>query len=224
MERLTKIANKCGTDKGTVAGVANGYTEFYQQFFEKYDKPTVVEIGVLNGDSIRMINDFYDGDCTIIACDINDEAKNGVEKMSNVTFVHVDQSDRDSLKNLKRVIDNFGGADILIDDASHCWHDHIISMYILSDSIKENGIYIIEDLHLGLLKEWGLFNNGLNPEHSTLLYIMQPTSTPFLTNEENSKLKEKINSVEAFSRKNERQTLQKVAQGRCITAIIKFEK
>jgi hypothetical protein len=49
MERLTKLANKWGTDKGTEFEDSHGYTEFYQKFFEKYDNPKIIEIGTWQG-------------------------------------------------------------------------------------------------------------------------------------------------------------------------------
>ena len=42
MNRLTRIADKCGTDKGSIND-AHLYTEFYQQFFEKYEFPKILE-------------------------------------------------------------------------------------------------------------------------------------------------------------------------------------
>ena len=36
MKLLTRIANLCGTDKGTVVSECHGYTEFYDDLFNRY--------------------------------------------------------------------------------------------------------------------------------------------------------------------------------------------
>ena len=101
MERLTRLANKYKTDKGTEFEDAHGYTEFYQQFFEKYENPKIIEVGVWHGGSIRMLNDFFDGECEIWALDYDTSLKQYVEDIPNVHFVCVDASDKNSIKEFK---------------------------------------------------------------------------------------------------------------------------
>lgn len=223
MNRLTKIANKCGTDKGTEHGVANGYTEIYERYFSKFEKPVIVEIGILNGDSIRMLNDYFDGDCKIFACDIDETCREKVKDIENVTFVHVDVSNSDSISGLAKILDDAGGADIIIDDASHVWSHILKTIAILHTCVRKNGIYIVEDIHLGMVRKWrDEFNEGRFNEDSPTLYFLFPQSNPFLTEEENEELREHIETAVLYSHKNEKQDRRKCGDGRCITAIITF--
>lgn len=223
MNRLTKIANKCGTDKGTEHGVANGYTEIYERYFSKFEKPVIVEIGILNGDSIRMLNDYFDGDCKIFACDIDETCREKVKDIENVTFVHVDVSNSDSISGLAKILDDAGGADIIIDDASHVWSHIMKTLAALYKYVKPNGIYIVEDIHLGMVKDWkDCFNEGHTNEESPANYFLLPQKTSLLTEEENQQLREHIESSMIFSHKNVRQDSLKCGDGRCITAIITF--
>ena len=222
MNRLTKLANKYETDKGTKTGVANGYTEFYQRFFNEYESPNIVEIGIFHGGSVKMMNEFFDGNCNILACDIDESSETYIKDIDAAKFFHVDASKEDSLIALKNEIDSNGGADIIIDDASHFWADQMLALRILCNSVKNGGIYIIEDMHLGLLKWSNLFRSDASIEDSPLFYVLYPQENGFLTEEQHNLLRSKIESVEVFSKKNEKQTVLQVADGRCITAVIKF--
>jgi hypothetical protein len=64
MNRLTEIANKHNTDKGTNTkcdngGVGHGFTTFYYDYFKDLKRPIILEIGVWKGASIKMYNDFF---------------------------------------------------------------------------------------------------------------------------------------------------------------------
>ena len=70
MTDLTRIANKFGTDKGTVAYEAHGYTEEYAKYIPNLGKYTLLEIGVWHCDSMRMWQD-YNPDMNIVGVDID---------------------------------------------------------------------------------------------------------------------------------------------------------
>ena len=52
--------------------------------------------------------------------------------------------------------------------------------------------------------------------------LIKDNENGFLTEEQHNLLRSKIESVEVFSKKNEKQTALQVADGRCITVVIKF--
>ncbi len=58
MNRLTEIANKYNTDKGTVAYEKHGYTEEYSKYIPEKGIFDLLEIGVWHGDSIKMWNEY----------------------------------------------------------------------------------------------------------------------------------------------------------------------
>ena len=215
MNRLTKLANKYGTDKGSNCRDSHCYTEFYQQFFEKYEHPKILEIGIYHGGATRMLNDFFDGDCEIWACDWEDDFKQYVEDMPNVHFVHLDVSNKNDIAKLAKSLEGVG-IDIIIDDASHFWYDQMILLLGLNHLLTDDGIYILEDIHFSRL--------FIDPENSPLFFInfLQPNC--MLTEEENSELINRIKDVQIFSRKNvSTEDMINKYGGRSMTSVITFE-
>lgn len=192
MKHLTSIANLCNTDKGTTFFHKHGFTEFYDDFFSKYRDRTVniLEIGVDDGASLLMYNAFFDGKCNIFALDIEDKSHYNTENIK--TFI-VDQSNREQLIEFKKNIGDIK-FDIILDDGSH-WPSHqIISFYYLNDLLKEDGVYIIEDLHTYV---WD------DIEKSMLQNLIFNKPFKGLTEEESDMLHSKIDTFQIFGRKNE---------------------
>jgi hypothetical protein len=145
---LTEIANRLGTDKGTQHFEYHSYTETYQKLFYplKDEKIKMLEIGVADprfpGASIQMWTEFF-SNIDFIGFDINQDCKN-YEK-ENVRIFIGDQSVTEDLN--KCVVEYGGDYDIIIDDGLHSHFHHIKSFEALYPQLKENGLYIIEDLH-----------------------------------------------------------------------------
>ena len=145
---LTEIANKLGTDKGTVHHEHHSYTEIYEKFFNpiKNNKIKMMEIGVYDprfpGASIQMWSDFFTN-LEFVGFDINDESKS-FEKENVKIFI----GDQSSKEDLISCVELYGGDyDIIIDDGSHQHSHHIVSFESLYPFLKKGGLYIIEDLH-----------------------------------------------------------------------------
>ena len=149
MERLTEIANRVGTDKGTACDDSHGYTEFYQKFFEKYKEPNILEIGTYLGRSAKMFEDFYGEKCKIYTCDIV-PSEEYIKDVNTAEFIQVDESRGDSLFALREKLSGIK-FDIIIDDASHIWQDQFNGLTALHSMLSENGIYVLEDLHYSRL-------------------------------------------------------------------------
>lgn len=217
MERLSRIANKVGTDKGTNHEDSHGYTEFYQKFFEKYEHPNILEIGTYLGRSAKMFEEFYDGDCTIYTCDII-PSEEYIKDVETATYIYVNESDGESLKKLH---DSLKGVkfDIIIDDASHVWQDQFNGLTALHDLLSEDGIYVLEDIHYSRL--YGQ-ENAVN---SPLFFLNFLFPSACLGEEDYNELVNKIDNVYIFSRKNEStQEMREWYGGRSMTAIITFVK
>lgn len=215
MERLTKLANKWETDKGTTFEDSHGYTEFYQHFFEKYEHPNIIEIGTWQGASARMMNDFFDGDCEIWTLDWNDSLKEKVEDMPNVHFAHLDAGNKEQIEEFRKSVEGIE-FDIIIDDASHMWQHQMNLISGFHSLLSENGIYIIEDIHFSRL--------FIDPENSPLFFINFLLPNVMLTEEENNELINKIKDVQIFSRKNHAFEMDEKWMGRSMTSVITFEK
>ncbi|HAX98434.1 MAG TPA: hypothetical protein DCY12_06000 [Candidatus Atribacteria bacterium] len=137
MEHLTEIGIKYQTDKATF----HQYTEIYDKYFREYKNPNILEIGVLGGASLEMMNEFF-GECSITGFD---DCKRRVYQPTseNIRIITGDQTKEEDLEKLA------DGYDIIIDDGSHKQRDQQISLNFLFKYLKSGGIYIIEDLHTG---------------------------------------------------------------------------
>ena len=153
MNRLTEIANRIGTDKGTM-DYGHHYTILYHELLNELSKRHVkmLEIGVADprfpGASLKMWNEYFP-DIELIGYDINPDAKQ-FEKDNVSVFI----GDQNSPKDLEECIKTYGGDfDIIVDDGSH-YGEHIVTSFkTLYPYLKEGGIYIIEDLHAAQLDE-----------------------------------------------------------------------
>ncbi len=211
MKRLTELANKYQTDKGTEFAEAHGFTEFYEPYWLNYmDKEdlTILEIGVYWGSSLKMINEFFNGKCEIYGIDINFSDCCEFDEEN----IHVHVCNQGSEKSIKKFLKDIGEKkfDIIIDDGSHEYSDQMTSLYYFKDYVKEGGIYIIEDLHTSLV-------NG-DIGNSTLFFLNFAENVDSLTPEQNEEIKKKIDYILIFNRNNPRD----FANDRSITSIIKF--
>ena len=134
MNKLTQLGIKYKTDK-----VTHGYTEFYEPYFQKYNNPTILELGVLEGASLRMYEEYF-GRCMIVGLDIAPNIKSS----GDIYIVKGLQVDIEALQHCFIISPEY---DIIIDDGSHMMHDQQASFRMLFNHIRNGGIYIIEDLH-----------------------------------------------------------------------------
>jgi hypothetical protein len=143
---LTALAAKYGTDKGVAAvGPLPGhkYTYIYEKHLHHlWDKEiSLLEIGVLNGSSLRMWEEYFPN-AKLYGIDINPECRKHSSSRSTV-FIGDATNPEFMEKNVFPVAgDSF---DIIIDDGSH-QNDHIIKAaeYLFS-YVKYGGHYFIED-------------------------------------------------------------------------------
>jgi hypothetical protein len=137
---LEEISKQYRSDKGSVY---HNYLEIYEKYFAKYRDTlsNFLEIGLWEGDSIRMWRDYFSTG-NLVGADILD--------LSHVvlpnTQIHIcDQSDRTQLTNL--VNKTFNEFDIIIDDGGHWQHQQQITLGCMFPYLKSGGVFVIEDLH-----------------------------------------------------------------------------
>lgn len=239
MKKLTELANKYGTDKGTDINKhknPHGFTEVYDLFFSKFidQKPIILEIGTYKGDSVKMMNEYYQSNCEIYCIDNNEKYKKNVVNIGdNIHFYNLDQGNK---KQLEEFVNEMNSKNIkfniIIDDGSHvCAHQiiSILTLYRLLDF--NNGYYILEDLHTSYdIKEyeWAKFP-GLN-EHYTPLEILSYFNNPFGTNytEDIYNLLKSIkyvmtfNNIENTKLVDKANSIREIKDLRSITSVIKF--
>ena len=146
------------------------YFDIYERHFSKFrgKNPVIVEIGVQNGGSIEMWNDYFKGECTIYGIDIDPACSRFEKEFPNVKIFIGDQSNSDFLNFIKTQVPSI---DILIDDGSH-FSPHIIKTFeAIYPIISTGGVYLIEDLHSNYkIKEGASMNQpGSAIEHAKTL-------------------------------------------------------
>jgi len=130
----------------------------YHNYASKYDKiltpykdifTSILEIGVAQGQSVRMWTDYFPK-AKIHGADI-DKASEICEAFSNrIKFHLLDQRDAAQLKNLEP----YSPFDLIIDDGNHFWMEQILTFKILFPYVRKGGIYIIEDTTTSYWKEY----------------------------------------------------------------------
>ncbi|MES2287613.1 MAG: class I SAM-dependent methyltransferase [Bacteroidota bacterium] len=140
MNRLTEIGLKHFTDKAE----HHEFTEFYQDYFERFQNPTLLEIGVLDGGSLRMYHEFWEGRAKIIGVD--KQEKGMFNNHPNIKIVVGDILNNSTLEAIKK-INNNEQFDIIIDDGGHMMQEQQETLINLWSSLKPGGIFIVEDLH-----------------------------------------------------------------------------
>lgn len=128
------------------------YFDVYDRHFSKYrgKEVTILEIGVSQGGSLQMWKDYFGDKVKIYGIDIDPRCKELEEE--NIKIFIGSQSDRNFLRDIKKQIPM---VDILIDDGGHTMTQQIVSYEELFDHIKEDGVYLCEDLHTSYWLEFG---------------------------------------------------------------------
>lgn len=123
------------TDKNTTHCYLDSYDKLFKPF---QDKPiNVLEVGVLEGGSLRLLGDYFVNG-TIIGLDIINIVKPGILN-ERVLF---------KIRNINDVtLDEFNEPlTIAIDDGSHELKDQITFINMIYPQIVEGGMLIIEDI------------------------------------------------------------------------------
>jgi hypothetical protein len=128
------------------------YLPIYDQHFKRYRRKrvTIVEFGVFHGGSLQMWKNYFGRKARIIGVDFNPRCKELEEKQIEV-FIG-DQADRKFLRKLREEI---GPIDIIIDDGGHTMKQQITTFKEMWPGVKDGGIYVVEDLHTSYAKMYG---------------------------------------------------------------------
>jgi hypothetical protein len=161
MASLTELANRFGSDKGTVGpgpGFAgHDYTTVYEAYLEDYRGRgfSLVEIGLgVTGDrweakivqgrnsggaSLKMWREYFP-QARIYGLDVNECGYLDDERTR--TFV----ADQGNVEDLARFVETVPSFDVVIDDGSHRPDHQQISLDFLFPHLSPGGLYFIEDL------------------------------------------------------------------------------
>lgn len=139
---LRKLATLYGSDKWNHHSYAQHYNTHFTPL--RLKKLKILEIGIggysdkSGGESLKMWKTFFPNSM-IYGIDIVDK------KHLESDRIKVFQGSQDDELFLKKVIDETGGFDIIIDDGSHV-NEHVIKSFnILFPALNDGGIYVVED-------------------------------------------------------------------------------
>jgi cephalosporin hydroxylase len=162
--KVTDLEKYFRNNTGRLIHKCNHYFDIYDRHFNRFRNKEVVilEIGVSHGGSLQMWKDYFGKDAKIFGIDIDPRCKEFEE--DNIKIFIGSQSDRDFLKMVKKSIQM---VDIIIDDGGHTMKQQITSYEELFGHVKEDGVYLIEDLHTSY---WALFGGGHKRRNTFIEY------------------------------------------------------
>lgn len=208
---LSIIANKYGTDKGTIKpddGKHHGdrlhFTTKYYDYMKDYKDEdfNFLEIGIANGTSLKMWKEFFTK-AQIHAMDIVDYKKYQTNR------VHIHRADQTKRDQLKRVVGDLKFT-FIVDDGGHMMGQQQISLGCLFSSLKSGGFYFIEDLHTsywpynGYSSLYGIPLDINKDRSNTTVNVIKDYqeskvfNSPFLTEQENQYLTDMIDECYLF--------------------------
>lgn len=128
------------------------YFDIYETHFSRFrgKEVHILEIGVSQGGSLQMWKSYFGDKAKIYGLDINPACKELEEE--NIQIFIGSQSDRQFLRQLKSQIPPL---DILLDDGGHTMIQQIVTYEELFDHVKDDGVFMCEDLHTSYLLMYG---------------------------------------------------------------------
>jgi hypothetical protein len=180
-----------GTDKSSLS---HGYLRHYERILGhlRYEPITLLEIGVFNGSSLLMWEDYF-GAASIVGVDITETCtqyaggRREIEIGSQADPVFLDEIGRRRAPH------------VIIDDGSH-QADHIILTFrALFRHLQPGGMYIVEDLHFHAgpgASHWR-GNADVAPQ-DVLLRLARLVTGPQTEGDEERGLAQQAESVEFF--------------------------
>ncbi|EIX9716148.1 glycosyltransferase [Klebsiella pneumoniae] len=124
-----------------------------------------LEIGVQNGGSLEIWRDYFPNAKNIIGCDINPDCEK-LKYNDDIIKVVIGNSSTEAVKTqIKSITPSL---DLIIDDGSHNSSDIIKTFLLYFPLVKEDGVYIIEDLHCSY---WQSFEGGLYDPYSSMAFL-----------------------------------------------------
>jgi len=140
MKNFKSTFEKYPTDKAK-------YADFYQQYIGHLNPKLILEIGVLEGGSLRAWTEIFPN-ARIVGIDIDE--KIALANQDLTIFVG-DQLDK---VFLDEVINYIGIPDILIDDGGHTRLQQVTTFKHLYPKLNSGNLYIIEDLETTYMEQY----------------------------------------------------------------------
>jgi hypothetical protein len=122
-----------------------------------------LEIGVFKGGSMRLWRKFFGDDASIYGIDIDPSCAAYDGRAGKVRIGS--QADPDFLR---RVVEEMGGIDVVLDDGSHVSSHQRASFATLFPLLSDGGLYLIEDMHTAY---WPSYEGGLRRKGTAIEFL-----------------------------------------------------
>lgn len=152
-ENISDLEKYFRENKGRQLFKWSHYFDIYDRHFQRFrnkEEVVILEIGVSHGGSLQMWKNYFGKSAKIYGIDIEPQCKAFEEE--NIKIFIGSQSDRTFLRKIKAEIPK---VDILIDDGGHSMHQQIVSFEELFDHVKDDGVYLCEDVHTSYWVRYG---------------------------------------------------------------------
>jgi len=125
-----------------------GYDENIHELREKAlledRKLQMLEIGVQSGGSTRVWKRYFRGTLAYVGLDIDPRCRKFQSLKEGIRIIAGSQSDTSLLSD---ICNKFGPFDLIIDDGGHSTELILTSLGVLWNCLKDDSVYVIEDLH-----------------------------------------------------------------------------
>lgn len=127
------------------------YFPIYERYLSRFvgSDVRVLEIGVFRGGGIDLLADYLGPAARLVGFDIDPAARDLTDPRFPVVIG--DQADP---ADLARVHEQHGPFDVIIDDGGHTVNQQITSAEVLFPLLKDDGVYLIEDVHTSYWDEY----------------------------------------------------------------------
>jgi len=153
---------------GRECGKWSHYFDVYERYLQSYvgKEVFILELGVCQGGSLQLWKKYFGDKAKVVGVDIDPRAKYEEDQ------IEIEIGDLRDPKFLMYLIDKHGSPDIIIDDASHETQQVLWSMGFFMTKLKEDGVYIIEDVHTHYRPE---YNGGSKNPYNIINALSQMT-------------------------------------------------
>lgn len=164
-DSLLAIATRHGTDK-------TRYCEIYERYLARRrdEALNLFEIGVggyddpqAGGASVRAWKEYFPR-ASIHALDYYDKSAHQQDR------IRIHRGDQTDARLLRRIVEEMGRLDVVLDDGSHRSPDIIASFEVLFPLLTPGGLYIVEDIGTSYWREYG-GSEDLNSSKTAMAYF-----------------------------------------------------
>ena len=155
------------TEEGKVSDRWQLYLDVYEQLLAAdRDRPlSLLEIGVQNGGSLEIWSRYFPNAIKLVGCDINPRCT-GLHYEDPRIAVIVGDANNDVTE--AEVLSACPAYDLIIDDGSHASGDIVRSFARYFQHLRNDGLYIVEDLHCSY---WATLEGGLFEPYSSISFF-----------------------------------------------------